>query len=118
MCLLFFVLAAFAWSGFQYRFGPAGVEISTLGFRLRSVPLVQIESYAVEPWSLLRGYGIRGTGDTRAYVWCNQVVHIKTAHGDVFLGHSDPERIVRDLDSITHNKPVASFTKITRVNFM
>ena len=104
MCLLFFVLAAFAWSGFQYRFGPAGVEIGTLGFRLRSIPLGQIESYAVEPWTLLRGYGIRGVGDSRAYVWCNQVVHIKTTHGDVFLGHNDPERIVRDLDSITHNK--------------
>jgi hypothetical protein len=104
MCLVFFVLAAFAWSGFQYHFGPLGVEISTLGFRLRSIPLGHIESYAVEPWTLLRGYGIRGVGDTRAYVWCNQVVHIKTTHGDVFLGHDNPERIVRDLDSITHNK--------------
>jgi hypothetical protein len=103
MCLLFVVLAAFAWSGFRYRFGPAGVDISTLGFRLRSIPLSQIESYAVERWSLLRGYGIRGVGNTRAYVWGNQVVHIKTTHGDVFLGHSDPDRVVRDLDSITHN---------------
>ncbi len=103
MCLLFLVLAAFAWTGFQYRFGPAGVEISTLGFRLRSIPLLQIESYAIEPWNLLRGYGIRGVGDSRAYVWCNRVVHIRTTQGDVFLGHDDPQRIVRDLDSITFN---------------
>ena len=104
MCALFLTLAAFAWSGFEYRFGPAGVEVSTLGFRLRSIPLAQIEGYAVEPWNLLRGYGIRGVGNTRAYVWCNQVVHIKTTGGDVFLGHTDPQRIVRDLDSITHNQ--------------
>jgi hypothetical protein len=108
MCLLFLVLAAFAWTGFQYRFGPAGVEISTMGFRLRSIPLLQIESYTPEHWNLLRGYGIRGVGDTRAYVWCNHVVHIKTTQGDVFLGHNDPERIVRDLDAITHNQAQAS----------
>lgn len=100
MCVLFVVLATFAASGFRYRFGPAGVEISTLGFRLRSIPLLQIETYAIERWSLLRGYGIRGVGSSRAYVWCNQVVHIRTTQGDVFLGHSDPERIVRDLDAI------------------
>jgi hypothetical protein len=104
MCLLFVALAAFAWTGFEYRFGPAGVEISTLGFRLRSIPLAHIESYAIEPWNLLRGYGIRGVGNTRAYVWCNRVVHIRTTDGNVFLGHDDPQRIVRDLDAITHNR--------------
>ena len=108
MSLLFLVLAAFAWTGFQYRFGPAGMEISTLGFRLRSIPLLQIESYAIEPWNLLRGYGIRGVGTSRAYVWCNRVVHIRTTQGGVFLGHNDPQRIMRDLDSITHNQAQAT----------
>jgi len=92
---------AMIWSGFQYRFLRHGVEIRMLGFRLRSIPKQQIVSYAVEPWSILRGYGIRGIGSTRAYVWGNQVVHIKTTNGGVFLGHSDPERIVRDLDRVT-----------------
>ena len=71
-----------------------------LGFRLRFLPKESIVGYNIEPWSLIRGYGIRGVGRTRAYVWCNKVVHIKTSTGDIFLGHHDPERIVRDLDMV------------------
>ncbi|MFY9906721.1 MAG: DUF1648 domain-containing protein [Terriglobales bacterium] len=91
---------AAAWSGFQYRFLRHGLEIRALGFRLRSIPRQQIKSYAIEPWSALRGYGIRGVGNSRAYVWGNKVVHIRTMNGDIFLGHSDPQRIVRDLDRV------------------
>lgn len=93
-------VGAMAWSGFQYRFLRHGVEIRMLGFRLRSIPKQSIVSYSIEPWTFIRGYGIRGIGSTRAYVWCNKVVHIKTSNGEVFLGHSDPERIVRDLDLV------------------
>jgi hypothetical protein len=100
LSLMFLAFAALTWSGFQYRFTPAGVEICTLGFRLRSIPLNQIQSYEVGKWNLLRGYGIRGVGDQRAYVWCNQGVRIKTSGGEVFLGHREPERIIRDLDAI------------------
>lgn len=92
---------AMAWSGFQYRFLRDSVEIRMLGFRLRSIPKQSIVSYSIEPWTLIRGYGIRGLGRTRAYVWCNKVVHIKTSNGEVFLGHNDPERIVHDLDMVT-----------------
>jgi hypothetical protein len=92
---------AMSWSGFQYRFLQDGVEIRMLGFRLRSIPRQSIVSYSIEPWAFARGYGIRGIGSTRAYVWCNKVVHIKTSNGEIFLGHSDPERIVRDLDMVT-----------------
>ena len=92
---------AMAWSGFQYRFLRDGIEIRMLGFRLRSIPRQSIVSYSIEPWSVIRGYGIRGIGSTRAYVWCNKVVHIRTSNGEVFLGHSDPERIVRDLNMVT-----------------
>jgi len=99
--LIGFATIAAAWSGFHYRFLRHGVEIRALGFRLRSIPRQQIQSYAPESWSACRGYGIRGIGKTRAYVWGNKVVHIKTSTGDVFLGHSDPERIVRDLDMVT-----------------
>jgi len=100
LSLLFAACAAFAWSGFQYRFSPAGLEIYTLGLRLRSIPVGQIRDYTVEGWSPIRGYGIRGVGGCRAYVWGNRVVHIKTDDGDVFLGHSEPERIVHDFDVI------------------
>jgi hypothetical protein len=92
---------AMAWSGFQYRFLRHGVEIRMFGFRLRSIPKQSIVSYSIEPWSFIRGYGIRGIGNTRAYVWCNKVVHIRTSNGEIFLGYNDPERIVRDLDMVT-----------------
>ncbi len=89
-----------AWAGFEYRFLRHGLEIRALGFRLRSIPRQQIQSYAPESWSPVRGYGIRGIGNSRAYVWGNKVVHIKTTNGDIFLGHNDPEKIVRDLDLV------------------
>ena len=92
---------AMSWSGFQYRFLRHGVEIRMLGFRLRSIPKQSIVSYSIEPWAFVRGYGIRGIGNMRAYVWCNRVVHIKTSNGEIFLGHNDPERIVRDLNMVT-----------------
>ena len=92
---------AMSWSGFQYRFLRHGVEIRMLGFRLRSIPKQSIVSYAIEPWAFIRGYGIRGIGTSRAYVWCNKVVHIKTSNGEIFLGHNDPQRIVRDLNMVT-----------------
>jgi hypothetical protein len=103
--LLGVLLAAIAiqiWNGFEYRFTRAGVEIRTLGFRLRSIPREEIKQYEVESWNPLRGYGIRGIGNRRAYVWCNKGVRIKTTEGEVFLGHNEPERIIHDLDSITH----------------
>lgn len=90
--------AVMAWSGFHYLFTSNGVEIRTLGFRLRFIPKEHIEEYAVANWSIAGGYGIRGLGDRRAYVWGNKGVRIKTTEGEVFLGHSEPDRIVQDLD--------------------
>jgi hypothetical protein len=89
---------ALAWSGFRYCFTSHGVEIRSLGFRLRSIPADQIREYRVQRWSPLGGYGIRGIGSRRAYVWGNKGVRIKTSNGELFLGHREPERIVRDLE--------------------
>ena len=100
LCLLFVLLAVLAWTGFRYRFGPSGVEISTLGFRLRSIPRNRITEYTQKKWNPLGGYGIRGVGHKRAYVWGNRGVLIKTSDGEVFLGHNDPDRIIRDLDTM------------------
>jgi hypothetical protein len=105
--LIGFATIAAACSGFQYRFLKQGVEIRVLGFRIRSIPREQIQSYQADSWSALRGYGIRGVGNTRAYVWGNKVVHLKTSNGDIFLGHSDPARIVRDLDKVMGREPAA-----------
>lgn len=87
-----------AWNGFHYCFSRYGVDISTLGFRLQSIPREQIQGYGIACWNVVGGYGIRGIGNSRAYVWGKQGVRIKTSDGEVFLGHSEPERIMRDLD--------------------
>lgn len=91
---------ALAWSGFHYQFTQAGVVISALGFRLRSIPAAEITRYNVAAWNPLRGYGIRGLGSCRAYVWGKRGVSIQTSQGTVFLGHDEPERIVHDLDAM------------------
>jgi hypothetical protein len=101
--IILFAAAAMAWSGFHYSFSPAGIEIRTLGFRVRSVSAADIRSYAVGRWNVIGGYGIRGLGNRRAYVWGTRGVRIKTTQGEVFLGHSEPEKIIRDLDIVTHN---------------
>jgi hypothetical protein len=90
-----------AWSGFQYRFLQNSVEIRSLGFKLRSIPRQAILSYSIESWAFVRGYGVRGIGRSRAYVWGNKVVHIRTTNGEVYLGHSDPGQIIRDLNMVT-----------------
>jgi hypothetical protein len=102
--VILFAAGAMAWSGFHYSFSLAGIEIRTLGFRVRSISATDIRSYAVDRWNVIGGYGIRGPGNRRAYVWGNSGVRIKTTQGEVFLGHSEPEKIVRDLDAITHHQ--------------
>jgi hypothetical protein len=102
--LLLLGVTALAWSGFHYHFSSHGVEISTLGFRLRSIPLENIRAYAVAPWNPMGGCGIRGIGERRAYVWCNTGVRIMLSDGEVFLGHQNPEKIMNDLNAIRQNQ--------------
>jgi len=97
--------AIMALTGFRYTFTPAGLEIRTLGYRLRSIAPGEIREYAIADWNIARGYGIRGLGNRRAYVWGNSGVRIKTTNGEVFLGHSDPEKIIHDLDLIKQFAP-------------
>src|SRR5881394_1935183 len=84
--------SAMAWSGFRYSFSSSGLDIFTLGFRVRSLRATDIRSYIPDRWNVIGGYGIRGLGNRRAYVWGNRGVRIKTSDGEVFLGHSEPER--------------------------
>jgi hypothetical protein len=103
LCLVAVVaIAAFAmaWDGFHYYFTRQGVEIRTLGFRLKSIPLLQIKNYEIQSWNPMRGYGIRGIGNHKAYVWGKTGVRVEMYDGEVFLGHSDPQRIVHDLNVI------------------
>jgi hypothetical protein len=101
--VLMLASAAVACEGFRYLFSSSGIEVRALGFRLRSIPAADIKSYAIDRWNVLGGYGIRGVGDKRAYVWGNHGVRIKTLEGEVFLGHDSPEQIIRNLDLITRN---------------
>ena len=93
--------------GFQYRFTSAGVDIRTLGFRLRSIAASDIRSYAEADWPFWNGRGIRGVGNRRAYVWGNRGVRIQTNTGEVFLGHNEPRRIMRDLDRVVQSRKAA-----------
>lgn len=93
---------AMAWDGFHYFFTRHGVEIRTLGFRLKSIPVLQIKNYEIQNWNALRGFGIRGIGNRKAYVWGRTGVRVEMYEGEVFLGHSDPQRIVHDLNVIKH----------------
>lgn len=96
--LILLAAAAMAWDGFHYLFTRHGLEVRTLGFRLKSLPLSNINSYAAAPWVRIYGYGIRGMGARIAYVWTNRGVRVETKDGWVFLGHPEPEKIVRDFD--------------------
>lgn len=98
--LLLVMAVIMAWSGFHYIFSNSGLEIRTLGFRLRTIPASQIRDYSVASWGPAGGYGIRGVGSTRAYVWGKKGVRIHLWDGEVFLGHREPERLVRDLDAV------------------
>lgn len=98
--LLLVMAVIMAWSGFHYIFSNSGLEIRTLGFRLRTIPSSQIRDYAVDSWGPAGGYGIRGVGSTRAYVWGRKGVRIHLWDGEVFLGHREPERLVKDLDAV------------------
>ncbi len=100
LCIVFLAVFAMAWDGFHYYFTRHGVEIRSLGFRLKSIPLGQIKQYAVQSWRPMCGYGIRGMGNHKAYVWGNRGVRVEMYDGDIFLGHNEPEKIVRDLDLI------------------
>jgi hypothetical protein len=100
VCLVLLMALAAAWNGFHYYFTPHGLEVRSLGFRLRSVPAERIRNYSAQKWNPIGGYGIRGVGNSRAYVWGNRGVRIVTSDGYIFLGHREPERIVHDLDEM------------------
>ena len=100
VAVLVLAAVAMAWDGFHYSFTRHGVEIRTLGFRLKSIPLRQIKNYEIKNWNVARGYGIRGVGNHKAYVWGKTGVRVEMYDGEIFLGHGDPQRIIHDLNVI------------------
>jgi hypothetical protein len=52
------------------------------------------------PATLACVIGLGTLAITWSGLWCNKVVRVKTTNGEIFLGHNDPERIVRDLNMV------------------
>jgi hypothetical protein len=91
---------AMAWSGFHGLFTPSGVEVRTLGFLPRTISSGEIRDYRPDRWNVAGGYGIRGLRASRAYVWGNRDVRIKTSDGQMFLDAKTRRKIIRELDQI------------------
>lgn len=96
--LVFLAIFGLTWDGFHYLFTRHGLEIRSMGFRLKSVPASDIERYSVEKWNPICGYGIRGIGNRKAYIWSGNGVLVRLRDGMIFLGHDHPARIIQDLD--------------------
>ena len=67
--LLFVAVAILALAGYRYRFTPSGIEISTLGFLVRSIPLERITHYEEGTRAFADTYSFGIYGERRAYVW-------------------------------------------------
>lgn len=98
--------SVWAFTGFNYRITSAGLEIRMLGMPIRFLPAKEIDSYRAEdcnPLTDFGGWGIRGIGPMRAYIWGgNRCVHVHTLAGDeIYLGIADAERMVRELEMMS-----------------
>ena len=114
--LILLAVTALAWGGFHYRFTTHGVEISTLGFRLRSIPLESIKAYAVAPWNPMGGYGIRGMGERRAYLLGEPGGSTFFSHGEVFPG--PPGRENHERPGLDQKEPERNEKKRSKRNLL
>lgn len=102
--------AIWALTGFRYRVTTAGFEIRMLGMPIRFVPAMDIASVTARDCDALKdfgGWGIRGVGKMRAYIWGgNQCVHVRTNDGeDLYLGISDAQRLAHELEQMQPVSP-------------
>jgi hypothetical protein len=96
--LLFVGVAILALAGYRYRFTRSGIEISTLGFLVRSIPLERITHYEESTRAFADAYSFGIYGQRRAYVWAGRGVRIDTLDGEFFIGHMKPAILLRDLE--------------------
>jgi len=91
-----------AWGGFRYRVTSTGVDVRTGGIRVCSISKASIQDYRVaqiDPLGDFGGWGIRMLPGRRAFIWHgHEAVRIRTPQRTVYLGHDQPERLVKDLD--------------------
>jgi hypothetical protein len=91
-----------AWGGFRYRVTSTGIDVRTGGIRVCSIPKATIQDYRIaqiDPLGDFGGWGIRMLPGRRAFIWHgHEAVRIRTPQRTVYLGHDQPERLVKDLD--------------------
>jgi hypothetical protein len=86
--------------GYRYRFTSRGLEISTLGFPLRFIPVDQILHYEPAKWTPRDRWNFGIYGRRRSFVWGGPGLRIETLDGQVYLGHEFPEKIVALFDQM------------------
>ncbi len=96
--LFFLGVAVLALAGYRYRFTRDGVEIFTLGFRVRFIPVDRIMHWEESGRTYADSYSFGLYGTRKAYVWAGRGVRIHTLDGEFFIGHMKPEILLRDLE--------------------
>lgn len=86
--------------GYRYRFTPAGLEVSTLGIRLKFIPHEKIIHYETARWMPSDGRNLPFLPSQRCFSWGGRGLRISTVDGSVYLGHKWPEKIVAELNRI------------------
>jgi len=105
LALLALAVGILAECGYRYRFTPGGLEISTLGFRLRFIPVDQIIRYEPAKWRPRDRWNFGIYGRRRSFVWGGPGVRIETLDGQVYLGHEFPQQLITALDRMKLSSP-------------
>lgn len=102
-CVAVGIMAEF---GYRYRFTAEGLEISTVGFRLRFIPANQIVHYEAAKWTPGDRWNFGIFGRHRSFIWGGPGVRIETIDGSAYLGHDSPQKIVAHLDQMKLGRSV------------
>lgn len=96
ICLLFAGVGIVAAAGYRYRFTSRGIEISTLGIRLRFIPVDRITHYEQSRLTFADNFSV--SAERRSYLWVGFPIRIQTLDGEFLLGHLKPAILLHDLE--------------------
>jgi hypothetical protein len=102
--VLMVACAVWAYSGFVYRVSTSGVEIRMLGMSIRFIAAADIQSVQAQqcnPLTDFGGWGIRGIGEMRAYIWGgHRCVQIRTDRGErIYLGIDAAHQLAQQIEA-------------------